>query len=61
MATSLKAVEKYNAKTYTNISVRLKKDLVAEFKETCKRVGVSQAEVFKQAMEAFIEKQNDSK
>ena len=60
MATSLKAVKKYNAKTYTTISARIRKDLALEFKDVCNRTGISQAEVIKQAMEAFIAQHADN-
>lgn len=52
--TSTAVKNRYNAKTYDVLSVRLPKDLVAAFKEKCASQGVSQAGVVKQAIEAFL-------
>ena len=48
------AKRRYNNKVYSQVRVELPKDLVARFKEECKQCGVSQASVFKKAMEDFI-------
>lgn len=40
---------------YITIGSKQPRDLVAEFKEACKKVGVSQSEVFKKAMLEVIE------
>ena len=45
---------RYNNKTYSVAQAWLPKELVAEFKDKCEEVGVSQASVFKEAMEEFI-------
>lgn len=52
--TSTAVKRRYNNKTYSVAQAWLPKDLVAEFKAKCEEVGVSQASVFKEAMEKFI-------
>ena len=39
---------------YSVVSVKLPKDLVAQFKEKCKVEGVSQAQIVKKAIEEFL-------
>ena len=51
------ARRKYNDKTYAKVFVELPKDLVASFKEKCKEKGVSQASVFRAAMEQFLDEE----
>ncbi len=38
------------------ISARYPKELVTEFKEACKKLGVSQSTIFRKVMEETIEK-----
>jgi predicted DNA-binding protein len=45
---------RYNSKTYGTIGVQLPKELVAEFKAKCSERGVSQAQVVREAVEAFL-------
>lgn len=52
--TSTAVKRRYNEKVYTKIQAQLPKDLVAQFKEACLKRGVSQASVFKKAMEDFL-------
>ena len=52
--TSVKAVDRYNKKTYDMISVRLPKETVTAFKEKCAAEGVSQAQVIKKAITEFL-------
>jgi hypothetical protein len=51
------ARRKYNDKTYAKVFVELPKDLVADFKEKCKAEGISQASVFRAAMEQFLDEE----
>lgn len=53
--TSWEVKQRYNNKVYGRITVALPKDLVTEFKEACKDMEVSQASIFKQAVEEFVE------
>jgi len=46
---------RYNKKVYSRIAYQLPKELVAEFKAKCKEEGVSQAQVIKEAIEAFLQ------
>ena len=46
---------KYNNKVYDTISFRAPKELVAQFKEKCAAEGQSQAQIFKDAMKAYLE------
>lgn len=39
---------------YITISAKLPREFVTEFKEACKKQGVSQSEVFRKAMEETI-------
>lgn len=56
--TSSEVKRRYNNKVYSRISAELPKELVADFKETCKERGVSQASVLKAAIVEFL---NDNK
>ena len=53
--TSTAVKRRYNNKVYSQIKVELQKELVAEFKAKCAETGISQASVFRKAMEEFIE------
>ncbi len=53
--TSSAVKNRYNSKVYSSVTAMLPKDLVAQFKEKCKEVGVSQAQVVKKAIETFLE------
>lgn len=52
--TSSEVKRRYNNKVYSMIQAQLPKELVAEFKATCKERGVSQASVLKAAIEKFL-------
>lgn len=52
--TSTAVKQRYLDKTYTQISVRLPKELVQVFKEACTARGVSQAQVIRGAIEDFL-------
>ncbi len=52
--TSTAAKRRYNEKTYTMLAAQLPKELVAEFKEKCRRQGVSQASIIKLAVENYL-------
>lgn len=45
---------KYNNKVYATVKVELPKEIVRQFKEKCKKEGVSQASIVREAMENFI-------
>lgn len=53
--TSTEIKRRYNNKVYSKIQAELPSELVAKFKEKCEQYGVSQASVFRKAMEEFIE------
>lgn len=53
--TSSAVKNRYNNKAYGSIVVRLPKKLVEDFKTKCTDQGVSQAQVFKQAIEQFLQ------
>lgn len=46
--------DRYNRKTYGVLSVRIRKETLAAFKEKCGQEGISQASVVKKAVEEFI-------
>jgi len=52
--TSTEVKRRYNNKVYSRIYAELPSELVIAFKEKCAERGVSQASVFKKAMEDFI-------
>lgn len=53
--TSAAVRDRYNAKVYDVISVRIPKELAAQFKEKCQLTGDSQAGIIKRAIEAYLE------
>lgn len=57
--TSTEVKQRYLDKTYTQISVRLHKELAEEFKAACAASNTPIAEVIRQAAEAFIAKQKE--
>lgn len=52
----IKYQNEWNKQNMTRISGTFKKDFAQEFKDACKKLGVSQSEVIRQAMTATIEK-----
>ncbi len=52
-STAVKA--RYNAKVYSQVTAQLPKELVAAFKAKCAERGVSQAQVIKNAIQAFLD------
>jgi hypothetical protein len=52
--TSTAVKRRYNAKVYSSIAASVPKEIAAAFKEKCKATGISQAQVIKQAIEAFL-------
>ncbi len=52
--TSSAVKQKYNDKVYNIISVRVPKELAAEFKAKCAANGISQAQIIKKAIEDFL-------
>ena len=53
--TSTEVKRRYNDKVYSKIQAELPKETVEAFKEKCKTEGVSQASIFLQAIEDFLE------
>lgn len=51
----IRAVQKYNANTYTRLSLDIPKDLSVKFKAKCSELGISQRAVILEAIENFIE------
>ena len=52
--TSSEVKRRYNNKVYSPVAAQLPKELVANFKEACKKRGISQASVIKKAIEQFL-------
>ncbi len=50
--------DKYNKEKMTIVSARFKNEFAEEFKQACKALGVSQADVIRDAMNQTIEKAN---
>ena len=54
--TSWKVKEKYNQKVYGKLYFQMPKEMVQQFRDKCKRDGVSQAQVVREAIEEFLDK-----
>ena len=54
--TSSAVKQKYNQKKYDVISVRVPKDMAVTFKAKCNDTGIAQAQVIKNAIEAYLKK-----
>lgn len=52
--TSTSVKYRYNKKVYGVVTVSVPKDIAKAFKEKCKADGVSQAQIVKRAIEAFL-------
>ena len=55
--TSTQVKDRYNNKVYTQLNIRVPKDTAAKFKLKCDERGVSQAQVFKRAIDDFLNEQ----
>ena len=54
--TSAAVKNRYNKKAYDRISVVVPKGMGEAFKQKCAELGVSQAQIIKQAVEEFLAK-----
>ena len=54
--TSCAVKNRYNAKTYTQISVSVYKDVAEAYKAKCKKLGISYSEPFHRAINDLLEK-----
>ena len=52
--TSSAVKNRYNAKVYGVVNIKVDKELVEKFKEKCKSRGISQAQIIKKAMEDYL-------
>lgn len=52
--TSTQVKARYNNKVYDQVAFRAPKELVEKFKAKSAETGVSQAQIFKKAMEDFL-------
>ena len=52
--TSSAVKRRYNAKTYTRVTVELRKELVAEWEAKLAEDGMSKAEFIRQAMQGYL-------
>lgn len=52
--TSTEVKRRYNSKVYSKIQAELPKETVAAFRAKCAELGVSQASVLLEAIEAFL-------
>lgn len=51
--TSTEVKHRYNQKVYSQISFSAPKELVEEFRGICRKIGISQASVFKKVYRRF--------
>ena len=54
--TSAAVKNRYNAKVYGTINIKIDKALVESFKQKCKEDGISQAQILKKAIEDYLSK-----
>lgn len=52
--TSTEVKRRYNSKVYSKIQAELPKETVAAFRTKCAELGVSQASILLEAIEAFL-------
>lgn len=52
--TSWQVKKRYNEKVYSRIEFQLEKELVKDFRDKCKKNGISQASVIREAMKKFL-------
>lgn len=50
----------WSKKNMLFVRAQYKREFVLEFREACKQLGISQSQVFREAMEATIKKAKDS-
>ena len=53
--TSTEVKRRYNEKAYTVISFSVPKETAAAFRQKCAETGVVQAQIFKRAIEEFLQ------
>ena len=53
--------EKYDKKNMAFVNAKYKKEFVQEFKEACKSLGITQSEVFREAMIKTIERAKNTR
>ncbi len=59
--TSSAVKRKYNQKVYASLYVQLPKELIYAFRERTEQLGVSRAQVVKEAIEAFLAKTDEAR
>lgn len=59
--TSTAVKRRYNDKNYTLLSYREDKEVAALFRRRCEELGVPQAQIFKAAVQDFLEKHPEQK
>lgn len=57
--TSTEAKTRYNSKTYDVISIRVPKDMAADFKAKCTAESIPQAQIIKKTIEKFINRKEE--
>ena len=57
--TSTEVKTRYNNKTYDVISVRVPKEMSADFKRKCSETGIPQAQIVKNAIADFLGTSNN--
>ncbi len=55
--TSAQVRDRYNNKVYTQLNIRVPKETAAKFKLRCDERGISQAQIFKKAIDDFLNEQ----
>lgn len=54
--TSYRANNDYNKRTYTQIVVRVKKEIAENYKSKCDELGISYGAILQEAIDDFLEK-----
>lgn len=58
--TSTEVKRRYNDKAYTMLSYRIPKETAVAFKAKCAALGISQAQIIKDAIDDFLKRQPPS-
>ena len=56
--TGYRTNNEYNKRTYTQINVRVKKEIAEQYKRKCDELGISYGKILQEAINQFLEENN---
>lgn len=59
--TSSAAKQRYNAKVYSTIAVRVPKEQAAQFRAACEEDGIAQAQIVKEAIDRYLQTRHENR